>query len=179
MQGGVIQRQTMDRRPEVQRVTLGPAIRLEASECALAQMDREGPLPVPGVAVHRARTAALRAGAMQLAQESQVRQHPFQAHLFAQEGEIDLRSHDGWRRRRLDRRSCRFYGGRCRGDHSFRGQIPLVAPGSLVVTPIGKSEPSSIVWREPPELSSILASPSEAPVQDRFILCLVLSKAID
>ena len=47
------------------------------------------------------------------------------------------------------------------------------------VIPIGKSEPSSIVWREPPELSSILASPSEAHVSDRFIFCLVLNKAID
>jgi conjugative relaxase-like TrwC/TraI family protein len=31
-----------------------------------------------------------------------------------------------------------------------------------VLTPIGKSEPVSIVWWEPPERSSILASPSEA-----------------
>jgi hypothetical protein len=30
------------------------------------------------------------------------------------------------------------------------------------VAPITKSEPFSIFWREPPELSSILASPSGA-----------------
>src|ERR1700722_13469861 len=95
IQGGVRQRQTMDRRPEVRRVPLGPAIRLEASKCALAQVDREGPLPIPGLAVHRARTAALRAVATQLTQEPQMRQHPFQAHLLAHEGEIDARSHGG------------------------------------------------------------------------------------
>src|SRR5438034_9529022 len=83
-QGGVVQRQTMDGRPEVQRVPSGSAIRLEASKSVLAQMDREGPLPVPGVAVHRARTAALRAGAPHLTQEPQMRQHLFQAHLLAQ-----------------------------------------------------------------------------------------------
>jgi hypothetical protein len=72
MQRGVVQRQTMDGRPQVQRVPLDPTIRLEASKCALAQMDREGPLPVPGVAVHRTGAATLRAAAAQLTQESQM-----------------------------------------------------------------------------------------------------------
>ena len=39
--------------------------------------------------------------------------------------------------------------------------------------PIGESEPISIVRGEPAELSSILVSPSEAPFQRRFVLCLV------
>jgi hypothetical protein len=36
-----------------------------------------------------------------------------------------------------------------------------------------ESEPISIVRGEPSELSSILVSPSEAPFQRRFVLCLV------
>jgi hypothetical protein len=91
MQRGVVQRQTMDGRPQVQRVPLGPTIRLEAAKRALAQMDREGPLPVPGVAVHRTRAATLRAAAAQLTQEPQMRQDLFQTHLLAQEGEVHLR----------------------------------------------------------------------------------------
>ena len=39
--------------------------------------------------------------------------------------------------------------------------------------PIGESEPISIVRGEPSELSSILVSPSAAPFQRRFVLCLV------
>jgi hypothetical protein len=35
-------------------------------------------------------------------------------------------------------------------------------PNERLLTPIRKSEPVSIVWREPPELSSILVSASEA-----------------
>ena len=66
VQGGVVQRQPMDGRPEIQRVALDSAIRVEAAKRVLAQMDREGPLPVRGVAVHRAGTAALLATAAQL-----------------------------------------------------------------------------------------------------------------
>ena len=55
MQRRVVQRQAMDGRPEVQRIALDPAIRLEASEHVLAQMDREGSLPVSGMAVHAGR----------------------------------------------------------------------------------------------------------------------------
>ena len=55
----------------------------------------------------------------------------------------------------------------------------LEETGSGSLTPIGESEPVTIVWREPPELSSILASPSEALFSSCFILCLVPSKAID
>ena len=39
MQRGVVQRQTMDGRPQVQRVPSGPTIRLEASKRPLAQLD--------------------------------------------------------------------------------------------------------------------------------------------
>jgi hypothetical protein len=42
--------------------------------------------------------------------------------------------------------------------------------------PIGKSEPVSIVWRQPPELPTILVSPSEALFSSRFVLCLVPPK---
>ena len=76
MQGGVVQRQTMDRRPEIQHVPLDPAIRVEALKGVLAQMDREGSLRVPGVAVHGAGTTALLAAAAQLRQETQMLQAP-------------------------------------------------------------------------------------------------------
>jgi hypothetical protein len=39
------------------------------------------------------------------------------------------------------------------------------------------SAPISIVWREPPELSSILVSPSESLFSSRFVLCLVPPKS--
>jgi DNA invertase Pin-like site-specific DNA recombinase len=39
--------------------------------------------------------------------------------------------------------------------------------------------PFSIIWGAPPELSSILVSPSEAHFKSRFVLCLVPRKAID
>ena len=60
VQGGVVQRQTMDGRPEIQHVPLDPAIRVEALKGVLAQMDREGSLRVSGLAVHGAGTTALR-----------------------------------------------------------------------------------------------------------------------
>jgi hypothetical protein len=58
-------------------------------------------------------------------------------------------------------------------DPKIRGQEPktlskrahnsLLEEAGLTMIPIGKSEPLSIVRGEPPDLSSILVSPSEAP----------------
>jgi hypothetical protein len=39
--------------------------------------------------------------------------------------------------------------------------------------------PFSIIWGAPPELSSILVSPSEAHLSSRFVLGLVPQKPID
>jgi hypothetical protein len=63
VEGGVVQRQSMDGRPEVQHVPLDPAIGVEALKGVLPQMDGEGSLRVSGLAVHGARTTALVAAA--------------------------------------------------------------------------------------------------------------------
>ena len=73
VQGGVVHRQPMDGRPEIEYVALDAAIRVRASERVLAEIDREGLLPVRCVAVQRAGTAALRAAAVQLIQDSKMR----------------------------------------------------------------------------------------------------------
>jgi hypothetical protein len=59
------------------------------------------------------------------------------------------------------------------------GRVGQIAVLSVPLTPIMKREPVSIVWREPQELSSIRASPSEAHFSSRFVLCLVRDKTID
>ena len=76
MQRRVVQRQAMHRRPQVQRVSLGRALSVKASERVLAQGDREGAPRRRGVAVQRAGAATLLTAAEPL-QQAQVRQHPF------------------------------------------------------------------------------------------------------
>src|SRR6516162_10063782 len=64
---------------------------------------------------------------------------------------------------------------------SNRGPRPAVSAGlgandlrtCWKVIPIGKSVPVSILRGEPPDLSSILVSPSEALFERRFVLCPV------
>src|SRR5512135_531590 len=46
VQGGFVQRQTMDRRPEIQDVPLDGTFRVKTLKGVLAQVDREGPLRV-------------------------------------------------------------------------------------------------------------------------------------
>ena len=67
----------MDGRPEIEHVALDAAIRLRASKRVLAEIDREGPLPVRSVAVQRAGTAALRATAAKLIEDTEMREYPF------------------------------------------------------------------------------------------------------
>ena len=67
----------MDGRPEIEHVALDAAIRVQASKRVLAEIDRERPLPVRGVAVQRAGTAALRATATQLIEETEMHEHLF------------------------------------------------------------------------------------------------------
>ena len=63
VQGGVVERQTMDGCPEIQRVPPDPAIGVEALKSVLPQMDGEGSLRISGLAVEGARTTALVAAA--------------------------------------------------------------------------------------------------------------------
>ena len=65
LQGGLVERQLVYRRPQVQHVALSTAVGVEALEDVLAQMGREGRLRVAGLAVNRARPAALQAAAAQ------------------------------------------------------------------------------------------------------------------
>jgi hypothetical protein len=66
-------------------------------------------------------------------------------------------------------------GARKRGGGRLLGESALIgvaaAEGGPMI-PIGKSEPLSIVRGGPPDLSSILVSPSEALFSSRFVLCL-------
>src|SRR5262249_47479296 len=48
----------------------------------------------------------------------------------------------------------------------------MLAPRDALI-PIGESEPIPIVRGEPPAPSSVLVSPSGAPFQRHFVLCLV------
>ena len=72
MQGGLVQWQTLHRRPQVQDVSLGSAVGMEALKDILAQMRREGPLAILGLAVDRAGTAALLTATTEPAEHAQV-----------------------------------------------------------------------------------------------------------
>src|SRR5271156_573309 len=103
VQGGVVERQTMDGRPEVQHVPLDPAIGVEALKGVLPQMDGEGSLRVSGLAVDGARTTALVAAAAQLRHQTEVLEHLFHSHLLTQECIVHLGPGGCGRRwRRLD-----------------------------------------------------------------------------
>jgi hypothetical protein len=59
MQGGFVERQTMDRGPEIQDVSLDRTLRVEALKGVLTQVDREGSFWGSGVAVHGTGATAL------------------------------------------------------------------------------------------------------------------------
>ena len=69
MQGRVVERQLVYRRPQVEHVALSMAVGVEALEDVLAQMGREGRLCVADLGVNRAGTAALQATAAQRVEE--------------------------------------------------------------------------------------------------------------
>ncbi len=94
MQGGFVQWQTMDRRPEIKDVPLNGTIREKALKGVLAEMDREGPLRVPGVAVHRTGTTTLLTPATELRHQIQILEYLFHGDVFPQEGEVHLGPHD-------------------------------------------------------------------------------------
>jgi hypothetical protein len=137
VQGGLVQRQSMDRRPEIQDVPLDGTLRVKALEGVLAQVDREGWLRVTGVTVYRTGTTTLLATATQMRHQIHILKYHFHCDVSPQEGEVHLGPRDRvGRRRRLDQRTRGLYGGGGRGDHSLRGQVPLVAypfQGGLVL----------------------------------------------
>jgi hypothetical protein len=63
--------------PEIEGVSLGLALGMEAAEHALSQVDREGAMPVAGGVVQGARSAALGAKAPQGIEVAEVPQHLF------------------------------------------------------------------------------------------------------
>ena len=72
VQGGFVQRQSMDRGPQVQHVPLERTIRVKALKDVLAQVDGEGSLPGRDLTVYRAGTTALLATSTQAREEAQV-----------------------------------------------------------------------------------------------------------
>jgi hypothetical protein len=124
VESGLVERQMMHRRPQIQHVPLSAAVSVETLEDVLAQVGREGWLCVAGLAMDRAGTA-------QTIEQSQVAQDLLHADLLAEEREVDLGPSGAVRR--LDRGRRRHYGGSGRGDHFFRGHVPFVAHGCCVV----------------------------------------------
>src|SRR5262245_66093688 len=123
----------MDRSPEIQHISFEGTIRMEALEDVLAELDRERSLGGGGLAVYRARATTLLAMATQLREQAQMPKRLFHAHLFAQECEVHLGTRSAFRRRRtLDRPRRGPYRGGGRGDHFFRGHVPLVPHGLVV-----------------------------------------------
>src|SRR5215813_12646897 len=98
MQRGLVQRQPMHGRPQVQRVALDPALRMKTFERVFSQIDREGAFRRRGVAVQRAGSAALLRAAAELRQQAQMREHLFHADLLTQECEVHpgTRAADRW-----------------------------------------------------------------------------------
>src|SRR5262249_41674590 len=100
VQRGFVQRQAMDRGPEIQHIPFECTIRLEALEDVLAEMDRERSLGGGGLAVYRARATTLPAMATQLREQAQMPKHLLHAHLMAQECEVHLGARSAFRPRR-------------------------------------------------------------------------------
>src|ERR1700756_2378374 len=111
VQRSVVERQTMDGRPEIQHVPLDPAIGVKALKGVLLQMDREGSLRVSGLAVDGARTTSLVTLAAQLLHQTQMLKNLFYCHLLTQECVVHLGPSGSRRCRQLDRRGRGLYGG--------------------------------------------------------------------
>ena len=92
MQGSLIERQAVQRGPEVQSIPVHGAVGLEALKDVLAEMDREGVLAIGGMAVDGTRSTSLLAAAVQLLEEAEMAQQLFEGDLTAQEGVVHMRS---------------------------------------------------------------------------------------
>jgi len=94
----------MYERPEIQHVSLGCALGVEALKRLLAHVDREGRFSVSGVAVNGTGPATLRAATAETIDQSQVVEHLFHRDLLPHEREVNKRSGARVRwRGRLDR----------------------------------------------------------------------------
>src|SRR5271157_5649380 len=83
VQGRFVQRQAMDRSPEIQHVPLERTIRVEALKNVLAQMDGEGSLRGRGLTMHGAGTTALLATTAQAREQAQMLKHLLYCNMFA------------------------------------------------------------------------------------------------
>src|SRR5580700_4182927 len=92
VQGGVVQRQAMQRGPEVENIAMHGAVCLEALKDVFAEMGGERVLAVGGVAVYGTRPTSLLAAAVQLLEEAEMAQHLFEGDLAAQEGVVHMRA---------------------------------------------------------------------------------------
>ena len=106
VQGGLVQRQAMDRSPQIQHIPLDRTLSVKALKGVLAQMDREGSLWGRGLAVHGAGTTALPAATAQGREVAQMLKHLFHGHVFAHACEVDLGPRGSALGRWLDGRRC-------------------------------------------------------------------------
>ena len=106
VQGGLVQRQAMDRSPQIQHIPLDRTLSVKALKGVLAQMDREGSLWGRGLAVHGAGTTALLAATAQGREVAQMLKHLFHGHVFAHSCEVDLGPRGSALGRWLDGRRC-------------------------------------------------------------------------
>ena len=86
--GGLADGQAVIGRPEVERVALGLALGIEAAEHALAQVDRERPVPIARRVVQRARSTTLRPGASQGIEVTEVLEDFLDRQLAAKCGDV-------------------------------------------------------------------------------------------
>ena len=95
----------MDGCPQVEDVALSSTLCMEALEDVLAQVGREGVLPIGGLTVDGAETAALQTTGAEVAEYPQALQNLLHGHLFSEEGEVNLPMFGFAWRCWLDRRS--------------------------------------------------------------------------
>jgi len=86
---GLVDRQSVDRGPEVEGVACGLPGRMETSEDALGEVDRERTVTIFGGVVQRTRAATLRAGALHPLEVAQVLEHLCHRHITAKRAEVE------------------------------------------------------------------------------------------
>jgi hypothetical protein len=90
MERGVVKRQVVDGRPEIEDVAVRAAVGVKTLENVFAQVGREGARASRRLAVNRTGSATLVARAAQIVEESQMFEHLLHGHLLTQKSEIDL-----------------------------------------------------------------------------------------
>ena len=82
MEGSLVDRQVVQRSPEIENIAVSAAVGVETLKDVLAQMDREGTLSVCALAMDRAKPTALLAAPPQVPEQSQVLQDPLHGDLL-------------------------------------------------------------------------------------------------